>query len=1142
MDDGPRGQPELDPTGGCLGLEVMDRIVSDPGFEPGPDVEAHLDSCEHCRDQLAEVRRANQFLERFRTGAADVATLAGPEPSLAQIQGYNVLGLLSYGGQGAVYRAIQRRTSREVAIKVPIGDAQRRPSARYRFEREIELTARLDHPGIVRVLGACELNDGRLGCVMEFVHGETFDRWASRERGRGSLRGIVAAAEAVADAIAYAHQRAIIHRDIKPSNVLVTENGTPRVLDFGLAKAIDNSGSSFATMTGAFLGTLLFSAPEQVSKGAGRTDLRTDVYTLGLLLFQAVTGRLPYDAEASPGELVHRILDYPTTRPSSFAPEVGSEIDAVVMKAMAREPERRYQSVAEFRDDLRAWLDGRAVRARNDSQWYVLRKAVWQHRRIAMLAGTVVVALIMALTAGLVAREQIARAELAGAVRDARLLESHWGRMAEQRSIGRDNFEAGEFGAWDALLEPETTLVENGIEDSVGEMGTPRSAAYWALWEIYLNTPVVYSVPNLDRTLATYDPELDAIAKISRSPNALQWWDWRGGVVTRSAPIRTDSQAVIFRFAPDARTAVMTHADGGSFLLDTQTGTFMRFDPHAVSTGAMITNDRVLSTVLAENGEYELRLWDPVPREPTLIARIPIGEPESIAIDATGLTAVALAINGDLTALDLRTGAVVLEISGDAQPRILKAHSSGNPREFLLFGVDSSVYTLDIDDAQQRIVPQGEEDLFAGGLREIAIAGDRFVAITDRRRLEIGSSDRFTSRPVLPALNVGGVSLSPDGGLAFGQALPSGRSVAFRIEGGAVRRLPFPAQVTESGFATVTSVLFSDDSTTLLASGMDGSVRGFDTLSGTEIWRTEHDLGNGIEMMCTLGDSVYVGTHDLGLANATVLRFRDGTAEQLHTADERRFSGLEADPDGRIWGLTGEGHVILINSEDGALIRETYLERHPENPTFRALARLRQHALLVAGPAELGAVLLDENTLERVGEAIAMRPIRAIAACPTDPDLFATAGDDGRIMLWRLRAGFSPMAKLVQEMGTHAGPIFCIAFSPDGKRIVSGGGAPERRDVRIWDVEHGRELATLDLFELGVFGLAFSQDGRWLAASGEVHPDHPEQGGQLYLIDLRAPDRCIAGNLEYHVARFVETHGREPERAAALRDWANVSR
>jgi WD40 repeat protein len=1143
MDERTPDRPEPDRAEGCLDLEAMDRIVSDPAYEAGPDVRAHLESCEPCRDRLAEIRRADRFLDRFRPGAGDAAPLERPDPGSVQVPGYRILELLAHGGQGAVYRAVQRGTEREVAIKVPLGSAQRRPSARYRFEREIELTARLDHPGIVRVLGACEVSDGRLGCVMEFVRGDAFDRWASERRANGALRDIVAAGEAVADAIAFAHQRAIIHRDIKPSNVIVTGDGTPRVLDFGLAKAIDDSGSSFATMTGAFLGTLLYSAPEQISKGAGTIDLRTDVYALGLLLFQALTGRLPYDADAPPGELVHRIRDYPPTRPSSLEPRIGSELDAVVMKAMAKEPERRYQSVAELRDDLRAWLDGRAVRARADSRWYRLRKKAWQHRRFIALAGTAFIALGAVLVAGLIAREQAARAELATAVRDARTLESHWVRMAELRSIGRDNFEAGEFGAWDALLEPEPVLVRNGIEGPIGEERTPSGAAYWALWEIYLNTPVVFSLPTLDRSLAAYDTRLDAIVKASESSGALQWWDWRSGVATRSVPVRPASGVTSFLFSPDARTAILSCFDGESFFVDVQAGSCIRFDPRVVTRGTRIANDRVLTSVLAENNQIELRLWDSEIRPPSLIARIPTDYPESADVDASGSILLALSSNGDLSAFDMRTGEVILRRSGEVQPRFLKVQTRGNPGEFLLFGSGSSVYALNMHDREKRFVLMAEKGTFADGAREIATAVDseRIVAVSDRYRLEIGSSTEPTTRPALPALSATGISLSPDGAVAFAQALPSRRSIAFEIEGDAVRRIPFPAGVAESGFATVTCVRFSEDSATLFAAGMDGSVRGFDIRSGAERWRTEHDLENGIEIMSLLGDSVYVGTHDLGRGDATVLRFRDGSTEQLHAANERRFSGLEVDPDGRLWGLTGVGHLILINTEDWALIRETHLERHPDSSTFRALARLERHALLVAGPAETGVVLLDEDTLAPIGE-VEMPPIFEIAVSPTDPGLFATAGDDGRIRLWRLRPGPSPEADLVREMGAHAGGIFCLAFSPDGNRIASGGGAPERRDVRIWDVEHGRELAAMDLFELGVFALAFSPDGRWLAASGEVHPDHPERGGQLFLIDLHAPDRCIAGNLEYHLARFVKTHGREPERAGALREWARRAR
>lgn len=1139
MNEGRPEHPGTDPAGGCIDLATLDRLAADPEFELGPAVSVHLESCERCRGRLSEMRRAERFLERFRTDAEEEPSFAPQDQQSVRIPGYRVLGLIAFGGQGAVYRALQEGTERIVAIKAPIGNALRRPSTRYRFEREIELTARLDHPGIVRVLGACELHDGRLGCVMEFVSGVPFDRWAATAREDGGPRRVVGAVEAIADAIAYAHQRAVIHRDIKPSNVIVTDHGVPRVLDFGLAKAIGESESSFATLTGAFLGTLVYSAPEQISGGADAIDLRTDVYALGLLLFQALTGSLPYDADVPPARLVHQIRDLSPARPSELAPGVGDELDAVVTKALSKEPDRRYQTVAEFRDDLRAWLDGRAVRAKNDSRWYVLRKAAWRHRRVVALAAIVLASLVAVVAAGLVTRGQFARAALADAVRDARTLESHWVRTAELRSIGLDNFEAGEFGAWDALLEPDRILVQNGIEGPADDGSTPGGPAYWALWEIYLNTPVVFGVPTLERTLCADASSSDVIAVVSNTSHELQWWDRHLGIVTRSIPLPSSSDAVAFEFAPDARAASLTFANGDSHVLATESGSFTRFDEGVLTQSSRISNDRVLTGVRTDSDTTELRLWDTGTRPPSLVAGVPIPDRiESTALDASGAFGAAITVGGELFVLDLRTGGLLHHRSKDVQPRFLSVHSRGKPGEFLLFGV-SSAASLDMRDRELRFLPLHDNETFSNNPRQIAWAGggDRTVTVSNRHRLWIGSRSRSIRERVLPALSASTIRLSSDGAIAFGLARPSGRPIAFETEPSAVQRLPFPADVTHSGFATVPCILFSSDSASLLAAGMNGSVRCYRTPGGAELWRTERELDNGITMMRALGDDIIVGTHDLGQRNATIARVRNGAVRRLHAEDDRWFSGLEADPDGRIWGLTGMGRLIRIDAEDGSVKHDAILQRHPNNPTFRALARFERHGLLIAGPAESGIVLLDEDTLETVG-MVTMPPIREIAVSPGDPDLFATAGDDGSVRLFRLRPGSSPAAEPVGEFGAHAGPIFCLAFTPDGKQIASGGGSPERRDVRIWDVRHGRELAALDLFELGVFGLAFSPDGRWLAASGEIHPDHPERGGQLFLIDLHAPDRCIAGNLEYHIARFVKAHGREPEQAGPIREWA----
>jgi WD40 repeat protein len=317
---------------------------------------------------------------------------------------------------------------------------------------------------------------------------------------------------------------------------------------------------------------------------------------------------------------------------------------------------------------------------------------------------------------------------------------------------------------------------------------------------------------------------------------------------------------------------------------------------------------------------------------------------------------------------------------------------------------------------------------------------------------------------------------------------------------------------------------------------MDGSVRCFSVAAGGTPVGESRNVNGGVTALRVDHEDVFVGTHDLGLSTARVMRLRDGgAATELIPGGERWIACIELDDDRSLWALTGEGRLLMIDA-GGGVLRSTRLTPHPDWRNFRAMARIADRGLLLIAPAGDGLVILDQDSLEPVAPSIPMPPIRELIVSPVDPTLIATAGDDGNARLWRLNPDLT--LDPIREFGTHAGAIFALAFSPDGRILATGGGTPEARDVRLWDVANGRELAALDLFEQGVFELAFSPDGRWLAAGGEVRFDAPQEGGQLYLIDLHAPARSVAGNLEYHIARLSAERGREPSQAAALRRWA----
>lgn len=373
----------------CPDPEVLEAIAA--GMTVDPELAVHLSSCPDCSASLRGLRKANAILDEA------AASLGEPGPDRpAEVPGYRLKRELHRGGQGVVWLAEQDGTRREVAIKMLLAGRFATSRQRRRFEREIEVVASLDHPCIVTVFESGITADEQIYCAMEYVEGVRLDEW--RLESGATLPEAVSMIERIAEAVATAHRRGVIHRDLKPPNVLVDRDGSPHVLDFGLARLENERDSEraelLATEAGEFLGTFTYAAPEQLSADPSAVDTRADVYAIGLLLFELIAGERPFPKPESVADLVTMRVQAHAPRLSSRVRGVGRELDLIVARALDPDPERRYESAGDLAEDLRRLQDGRPVRARGDSIGYLAWKAVQRHRLSATFAATITVLVI----------------------------------------------------------------------------------------------------------------------------------------------------------------------------------------------------------------------------------------------------------------------------------------------------------------------------------------------------------------------------------------------------------------------------------------------------------------------------------------------------------------------------------------------------------------------------------------------------------------------------------------------------------------------------------------------------------------------------------------------------------------------------
>ena len=345
--------------------------------------------CGHCPELVAEVSRRWQHVRLVdaELEALFPKTVHGPEPmalepseqgvGLPRVPGYKVFGVLARGGMGVIFQARHLKLNRIVALKMLLAGAYASPLELARFRREAEAVAALRHPHIVQVYDVGDL-DGHPYFTMEFVEGGSLAQ--QLDKNRPTVRQAAEMVATMACAMQFAHKSGIIHRDLKPANILLTADGTPKITDFGLARI--QGGTEF-TLSGARLGTPSYMAPEQALGMTSALGPAVDVYSLGAVLYELLTGRPPFQGETV-ADIERQVIAEEAKLPSYLNANVPRNLDTICLKCLSKKPARRYASAQDLADDLHRYLDGLPVLARPVGA--LERGAKWVRRRPALAA------------------------------------------------------------------------------------------------------------------------------------------------------------------------------------------------------------------------------------------------------------------------------------------------------------------------------------------------------------------------------------------------------------------------------------------------------------------------------------------------------------------------------------------------------------------------------------------------------------------------------------------------------------------------------------------------------------------------------------------------------------------------------------